>query len=393
MTSVPSGIRAAEPGEMWVLTYRYRTQIDRVVEEVGVYRDPRRAIHDLAQLIRPAWITERTRATDTRSHRPLPAAVPDSDFAAVALFFADPGHDETRVGFRTYDLALHTIEDSDAPPTPNARQEHVLVLPYEEYLCLCGNTATLDGFQPCDTAGTVCPEGPDAEWKGHVLCCGCGRIIAAPTGAVIGQVPPGHPDTSDRPRGTTPDGDSLVDLDALTAKLRERGHDATVEQTGGGVATLLAGPQAPDRNGEARWAAAVGPGWLEGPTQRAVADSAELYVGPDGEDAWSVMAPAHAGPDEVVTLIVAVIDEVQVSRDRFARACQGAWEAMWTAFATHYPELPTGDQSPAAGYGLTAEVTQLCTRWLDDHSTPAAPAHLLAATRGGPLQPGRSAPH
>jgi hypothetical protein len=372
MTSTSSGIRIAEPGEVWVLTHRYREQGD-LVDHVGVFRDPRRAILDLAGRIRPYWDAERARAAAATNRPPLPASPPEDGFAAVALFFADPGHDETRDGFHTFNLALHTI-DADTLPTSAPVSEHALVLPFEEYVCVCGNTPDLSGFQPCDPAGNVLPDGPGPGWEGNVLCAGCRRIIATPTGLVTGRLSQPVP----------PPDDTRVDLDALAVALRERGHDAMVEQTGGNVATLYAGPQALDRRGEARWAAAAGPGWFEGPAQEAFADTTELYVGPDGNDTWEVAVPAHASTGQIVTLLVAVIDDVQAQRGRFSQACEAAREAMWTAFAAHYPDLTAGDVPPAADHAFVAESGKLLAGWLEDNQTGSrsAPVHIVAAARG-----------
>jgi hypothetical protein len=373
MTSTLSGIRIAEPGEVWLLTHRYCTQ-GALVEHVGVYRDPRRAIHDLAGRIRPHWDTERARATAARNRPPLPASPPEDDFAAVALFFADPGHDETRDGFHTFDLALHAIDVSDTPPARTPGDEHALVLPYEQYVCVCGNTPDLSGFHTCDPAGNVVLDGPGVGWEGNMLCAECRRIIATPTGVVTGRLSQRVP----------PPGDTRVDLDALAVALRERGHDAMVEQTGGNVATLYAGPQALDRRGEPRWAAAAGPGWFEGPAQEVFADTTELYVGPDGDDTWEVAVPAHASTGQIVTLLIAVIDDVQAQRGRFSQACEAAREAMWTAFAAHYPDLTAGDVPPAADHAFVVESGKLLAGWLEDNQTGSrsAPAHIVAAARG-----------
>jgi hypothetical protein len=74
-----------------------------------------------------------------------------------------------------------------------------------------------------------------------------------------------------------------VDLARVAEILNARGVEAFVEQTGGNVATLFAGPErdGPDDWGKVR-SAACGPGWFEGPDWTLPrADWAELNVGVD----------------------------------------------------------------------------------------------------------------
>lgn len=91
---------------------------------------------------------------------------------------------------------------------------------------------------------------------------------------------------------TERDGDE-ISLDAVVDILRARGCPAYVEQTGGGCATIYAGPQYHDTEGNLRWAAVAGPGWFEphwgAPGATAWATSHEFSVGyDDGGDAPAV---------------------------------------------------------------------------------------------------------
>ena len=60
------------------------------------------------------------------------------------------------------------------------------------------------------------------------------------------------------------------------------------------------------------------------------------------------IVPEHLTLDQLVDLIVAVIDEVQMRRARLAQAADAAREAMWATFAAQYPEVTTGDLAPGA---------------------------------------------
>jgi len=166
-----------------------------------------------------------------------------------------------------------------------------------------------------------------------------------------------------------------VDLAALAQTLRERGHAAAVEHTGGGVVVLYAGRRAPDRHGDPRWSAALGPGWYEDrDVRRPFADTADLHVGPDSDDTWAVPAPQHPTINELVRLVIAVIDEVKAQRVWFTRAVEAARDA----FTAHYPDFTADDDAEA-------EFTRLLAGWLEDHwpGTRTVPAHIAAIAASG----------
>jgi hypothetical protein len=103
-----------------------------------------------------------------------------------------------------------------------------------------------------------------------------------------------------------------VDGDEVVRILAERGIEATVAQTGGGTATLFAGPMHvyakgdPTMDGVEFAAAAAGPGWFEGPAwTRSKFSTAELSIGHDdpyGEDAYE-LAPVDATATVVADLV------------------------------------------------------------------------------------------
>jgi hypothetical protein len=172
-----------------------------------------------------------------------------------------------------------------------------------------------------------------------------------------------------------------IDLAAVADALRERGHDAVVEHTGGGVVVLYAGRQVPDRHGDPRWSAAFGPGWYDNrDPHHPVADPADCYIGPDSDNTWALTVPAGWTIDTLVELTTAVIDDVEAGRARFAQAADAARDAMWAAFAAHYPEITTGDVAPGADRAFVTESNKVLAGWLDDNRPDGQqpPEHLIA---------------
>jgi hypothetical protein len=77
----------------------------------------------------------------------------------------------------------------------------------------------------------------------------------------------------------------VIDLDLVVSYLKRADIFAYVEQTGGGTATIYAGPTHMEDGYGKRFAAIAGPGWFEGPAWtggRGYMD--DFYVGPDTED-------------------------------------------------------------------------------------------------------------
>ncbi len=92
--------------------------------------------------------------------------------------------------------------------------------------------------------------------------------------------------------------------------------------------------------------------------------------------------PEHTATPQITEVIVAVIEEVEARRARFAAAADAAREAMWAAFAARYPEVTIGDVAPGADHAFVAESNKLLAGWLDDNwpDTRVAPTHLTAET-------------
>src|SRR6187397_1123417 len=88
---------------------------------------------------------------------------------------------------------------------------------------------------------------------------------------------------------------ATLNLDLVVHILSEAYNvPASVDQTGGGVATIMAGTPMPDDNGDERYQACAGPGWfLQHPTRTAEgltgwfaqgrADNTDFYIGPDDD--------------------------------------------------------------------------------------------------------------
>jgi len=172
-----------------------------------------------------------------------------------------------------------------------------------------------------------------------------------------------------------------IDLHAVADALHTRRHHAVVEHTGGNTATLYAGRQVPDRNGDPRWSVAAGPGWFDAPGHRQpVADTSEFHVGPDSDDTWAVAVPENPTTRQIADVIIAVIDHVEAQRSHFAAAADAARDAMWAAFAARYPEVATGDLAPGADHAFVAESSKVLAGWLDDNrpDTHTVPAHVAA---------------
>ncbi|MFY1614640.1 MBL fold metallo-hydrolase [Micromonospora sp. WMMD736] len=104
------------------------------------------------------------------------------------------------------------------------------------------------------------------------------------------------------------------DMQAVVVEIARHGHHAHIDHSGGNTATIYAGSQHTDQNGDARWAVTAGPGWFAKPDHREpVADTSEFQIGPD-DDAWTIAVPDHTSPTEVAALIVAVIEQVAEGR-------------------------------------------------------------------------------
>lgn len=97
-----------------------------------------------------------------------------------------------------------------------------------------------------------------------------------------------------------------LDLDEVARLLRDEHGiaDAYVEQTGGGCATIYAGPTRHDPGEqELRYAAIAGPGWFEG--YRARASSADFYIGPDDDGLSTPVTLPVTGDERLAARVIA----------------------------------------------------------------------------------------
>lgn len=101
-----------------------------------------------------------------------------------------------------------------------------------------------------------------------------------------------------------------VDLDRVVEVLRTvyGVENAHVRQTGGGTATIYAGPTWEEPDWGTRYAVIAGPGWFEGPGfTRPRADTEELYVGPDDDGESRTWSAAGVADDpELVAALIAL---------------------------------------------------------------------------------------
>lgn len=107
---------------------------------------------------------------------------------------------------------------------------------------------------------------------------------------------------------------TTLNMDEIVRVLRDEHGigNAYVAMTGGGVATIFAGPTREEPDYGIRYAAVAGPGsygWDTGPS---VADTREFFIGPDDYgDAIAAEAPADSTEVEVAALIAAQVAAAQ----------------------------------------------------------------------------------
>lgn len=107
---------------------------------------------------------------------------------------------------------------------------------------------------------------------------------------------------------------TIIDLDAVASLVRAQGFSAYVEQTGGGIATLYAGPLAEDVSAM-QHVAAAGPGYFR--TGAPLADLGSLYIGPDGtEEVTDLTEPANVGAFRETQIAALVAAQVRAGSGR-----------------------------------------------------------------------------
>lgn len=108
---------------------------------------------------------------------------------------------------------------------------------------------------------------------------------------------------------TTLDMDRIVEILRTTYKV----ENAYVEQTGGGCATIYAGPVEKDEAGDDRYAAVAGPGWFEGPGFTvARGTTGDFYIGRDDDGETDPPMPPDGASEETVAGLIAA--QVHASR-------------------------------------------------------------------------------
>lgn len=129
----------------------------------------------------------------------------------------------------------------------------------------------------------------------------------------------------------------VVDLDKV-CDIMSRDHHikAYVEQTGGGCATIYAGPKYTDDSGDGRYAIVAGPGWFE-PTRlgnlRGVASLDDFYIGVD-DDGMSDVLYAYTAEDETANAGEVLRGSQESESDVAARIA-----AAVNTFVTEHPGL------------------------------------------------------
>ena len=180
-------------------------------------------------------------------------------------------------------------------------------------------------------------------------------------------------------RGPTP-----IDLDAVAAAVTARGVITRVLHSSGGTATLYTGEQIVDPAGDVRFTTSAGPGWFDGPGYtRPLAARDEFGVGPH-DDSWGVTVPADATVEQIAELIVAVHAHAAAQYARFTAAVAAARAAVWTAWATAYPDASTDELPDGFDNAVVADLGTLLARWLDQRwpAYHTAPVQLDAVLGG-----------
>lgn len=124
---------------------------------------------------------------------------------------------------------------------------------------------------------------------------------------------------------------NFIDLTALVDALRDRGYHAEVRQSGGGCATLYAGPVEPDEVGDMRSAVTVGPGAFYGGDgsrwSRPFAPREDCSFGPDDEGkSDSQQVEPEDTIAQLADKVAALVDAVQRRRrEAKAEAVRPRW--------------------------------------------------------------------
>ncbi|MEU8011756.1 hypothetical protein [Micromonospora parva] len=130
------------------------------------------------------------------------------------------------------------------------------------------------------------------------------------------------------------------DMQAVVVEIVRHGHHAHIDHSGGNTATIYAGSQHTDQNGDACWVVTAGPGWFARPDHlEPVADTSEFQIGPS-DDTWSIAVPDHTTSTDVAALIIAVLEHVEARHARLTDSSPGPLRALGHG-QPHAAEEPT----------------------------------------------------
>ena len=153
----------------------------------------------------------------------------------------------------------------------------------------------------------------------EIRCQSCGYTTTDPHtmnvwNADVGACPQCGTDCADF---TLASGEHLysttIDFDALAALITEHGFTATVEQTGGGVATIMSGEYDTDH----RALIAAGPGWFDGPAwTKGRGSFDEFFWGRDDDgESTPTQEPTPRALADIADDIAAFAAQIAVERE------------------------------------------------------------------------------
>lgn len=101
-------------------------------------------------------------------------------------------------------------------------------------------------------------------------------------------------------------GPRIIDLNVVCDHLHARGVAAYVEYTGGGCATIYAGEQYLDEEGERRYQAVAGPGYWHFGGVIPVAPTNDFYIGPDDDGESEFVGDGEIACDRTISVLPTV---------------------------------------------------------------------------------------
>ncbi len=77
---------------------------------------------------------------------------------------------------------------------------------------------------------------------------------------------------------------------------------------------------------------------------------------------------------------------MKIKNTRVAKAASHATDSFWREFASHFPEITTGDMSPDAHVAFDWAVTQATGAWIDSNPPEKTIVAHCYTCRGGRVQ-------